>query len=85
MAETKNPKVLSQVDDGEIRLCAALYAVAERQNDEMIKIFLSNFLQLRVSHERKGRKEIIDLAKGIKELPNSRFGRLGQIFGGPNR
>ena len=85
LARTDNPKVLSEIDDKEIRLCASLLTVAERMNDKMISNFVNNFLLLRVSNRRKGRTELLEIARGVKEMPEQRFSRLRNLFGMGNR
>lgn len=86
LAESKNPKALSDLDDSEIRLISALIAVAEHINDQMVKTFIENLLVLKVSHMRKGRREIIDLARGIRDQQQMGWAnRIRGVFGGPGR
>lgn len=88
LAETRSPKLLSEIDDMEIRLCSALYAVSESvamfdvHQEKMILSFLNNFLQLRVSNKRLGRRELLEVAKSAKDIPEQRFSRLRSLFGG---
>jgi 3-polyprenyl-4-hydroxybenzoate decarboxylase len=88
LAETRTPKLLTEVDDEEIRLCAALYATSENlamfdvTQEKMIQSFLLNFLQLRVSNKRLGRRELLEVAKAAKDIPEQRFSRLKSLFGG---
>jgi hypothetical protein len=88
LAESKNPKALSDLDDSEIRLISALIAVAESDDvkDQMLQSFISNLLVLKVSHMRKGRREIIDLARGIRDQQQMGWAnRVRSVFGGPGR
>lgn len=82
LGKTSTPKILSELDDREIRLCAALYAVAEKAKDEMILSFLNNFLLLRVSNRREGRKELLEVAKSSNDREGGKLGRLKSFFGG---
>lgn len=82
LSKTENPKILSEVNDTEIRLAAALYSIAERVKDDMLKNFLDNFLYLRVSNKRKGREELLKIAQSVREMPESRLARLRSFFGG---
>lgn len=87
LAETKNPKLLTELDEYEIKLCAALFSVCEQLKlnnvggDEMLTSFLDNFLKLRVSHRRLGRKELLEIARSAQQAPEQRFSRLRNIFG----
>ena len=91
LGETKNPKLLTELDDYEIKLASALFAVSENVSmhdvaeEEMIKKFLENFLKLRVSHKRQGRRELLEIAKSAREIPEQRFSRLRNIFGLGNK
>ena len=82
LAKTEYPKMLSEVNDSEIRLISALYAVAERTKNVMIINFLLYFLQLRVSHKRKGREEVLKIAQSSKNESDAKFSRLKSIFSG---
>jgi flagellar motor switch protein FliG len=82
LGNTKQPKILSELDDREIRLIASLFAVAEKVNDTMILSFLNNFLLLRVSNKRQGRSELLDVAKSSHEGEASKISRLKSFFGG---
>ena len=84
LANTSEPKLLSEIDDEEIRLVAALSVVSETTDDIMLKNFLSYFLRLRVSKNRQGRKELLDIAKSAHDNQESKFAKLKNIiFGGP--
>ena len=78
-------KILSEVSDNEVRLCSALFVVAEKTNDTMLKNFLSAFLLLRVSKLRQGRKEILDIARASRDQSESRMSRIKSLFMGGQR
>lgn len=82
LAQTKEEKTLTELDDNEIKLCASLYAVADKTHDKMITSFLMNFLRLRVSHKRQGRKELLEVARSGQQREELRSSRLKQFFGG---
>lgn len=81
LAETKQPKVLSEIDDAEVRYTASLFAVALATKNKMLLSFLDNFLLLRVSYRRQGRKEILEIAKAKNQEPEQRLGRIRQFLG----
>lgn len=85
LGETKRPKILSELDDYEIKLCAALYSVSEKTKNKLVSDFLDNFLLLRVSHHRQGRKELLEIAKAGRENSESRMNKLKQMIGMGNR
>lgn len=82
LGRTQYPKVMTELDESEIKLCAALFSVAERTRNTMILSFLENFLLLRVSHKRKGRQELLEIAKSSKESTENRWSKLKNIFTG---
>lgn len=82
LAKTENPKVQSEVNETEIRHCAALFVVAEKMQDTMLTSFLQNFLLLRVSKSRKGRSELLEIARAAREIPDQKMGRLKSLFQG---
>jgi hypothetical protein len=82
LASTKNPKTLTELDDREIKLCAQLYAVANKTRNRMLTIFLWNFLNLRVSYNRKGRSELVDIARSGQMREEQKTGRLRNFLFG---
>lgn len=82
LGNTRSPKILTELDDREIKLAAALYAVSEKTGDTTIISFLTNFLLLRVSNKREGRKELLEVAKSSRSESEGRLGRLRNFFGG---
>jgi hypothetical protein len=80
LAESKNPKLLSELSEHEIKLCAALYVIGNKFNDSMILDFLLNFLNLRVSLKRKGRDELLQIAKSAREYGDHRMSRLRNLL-----
>ena len=81
LANTKNPEVLSDLSDDEIKYIAALSVVAEKTKDDMLTSFINKFLLLRVSRNRKGRLELLKVAQAAREQAQSRFSKLGNILG----
>src|SRR3972149_3623506 len=82
LAKTENPKLLTELSIEEIVSISVLASIAEKTENHMLKDFLNNFMYLKVSHQRKGRKELLDIAKSIREEPEKGFGRIRKLFGG---
>ena len=82
LAQVKDPRVLSEVSEEEIKLCASLYVVAEKMEDKMLASFLLNFLMLRVSKKRKGRDELLQIARSAREATSNAMGRMKALFSG---
>jgi hypothetical protein len=60
LAKTDNPKIMSDIDIREVGLVSALSTIGQVLDYEIINDFVhENFLQLRVSKDRKGRQEIL--------------------------
>ena len=81
LAESRDPMLLSEIDEHEIKACAALLVVAKKCGDHMLKEFVFNYLRLRVSKKRKGRSELLDIARSAKEVPEQRLSGLRKFFG----
>lgn len=82
LGKTDDHKTLTELDDYELKLVAALYAVCEKTKDKMILTFLLNFLRLRVSYKRQGRKELLDVARSSTQREDMKVSRLRQFFSG---
>ena len=63
LAETKEPKLMSELGAEEVKLVSALKTVADEVEAEMLKMFIDNFLQMRVSLKRQGRREILEVSR----------------------
>jgi hypothetical protein len=82
LAGVKEPRTQSEIDEPEIRALASLHVVAEKMNDKMLKSFCNEFLLLRVSKNRKGRGELLDIARASRDIPEQKLGRLRTLFSG---
>jgi hypothetical protein len=81
LARAENKKQLSEVSDYETKALASLYAVAQQTDNRMLKIFLDSMLELRVSHKRKGREELMSVAKATRQQDESAL-RIRKMFSG---
>jgi len=77
--EKKNIKAISELDVTEIPFCAMLYTLSENFPSKTLRDFTTNFLQLRVSKDRKGRMELALIASGAVEEKKRKVG-LADIF-----
>lgn len=82
LARVKDVTVLTDLDDNEIKDVASLMAVADRMDDDMMKKWIHYFLKLRVSKARKGRIELLEIAKASKEAMDKKLSGLNQLLGG---
>ena len=82
LAKSQNIKLMTELSDYQLNLCAMLYSIAEKTKNNMLETLLTNYLQLKVSNKRKGRGELLELAKQSRADRESRFTRLKQMLGG---
>lgn len=76
LARVENPKIMSELSLPEVSLISALQVYGEIYDFEAIKNFTNNFLQHRVSKDRMGRKEILEIASEVRRLPEKMMGGL---------
>jgi len=84
LTQVQRIKLLTELSDEEIRLIASILPICEQFKLDFVKSFVENFMLLRVSLKRKGRQEIVDLARQIPELSEklrSKLGKIGITFG----
>ena len=63
LARTQNLETLSETNIDEVKLVSALSTISKRYNLSMVNDYISNYLKLKVSLHRQGRKEIQEIAK----------------------
>lgn len=81
LAKTDNPKLLTHLSHDEINLIAPLQTVADLRKIKYLQEFTKNFQLFRVSLERLGRREMLDIAGGVKHEPEKIRG-IRKLFGG---
>lgn len=79
LTETKKKKILSELENREIFYLAILYSQSKEFDDDLLEDFLKQFLIFRISKERKGRKEIVEIAKANLKIQSK--GLLRKLFG----
>ncbi|MEM2506256.1 MAG: hypothetical protein QXF61_04350 [Nitrososphaeria archaeon] len=80
-----SPKKLtmqSDVDDEEIPNLCVLYVLDKNFKINVLKEFADNFLELRISRFRLGRREIIGLGTGVAEPERRKLKTLRDLFVG---
>lgn len=78
LASTDNIKLLTRLSKAEILIVSKLYYLVEVLEIDEIETMLDNLIQFKVSEGGKGRKEIVDVLKGMKQ------GQGFNLFGGGN-
>jgi hypothetical protein len=78
LARTENPKLLSDIRIEEVSLLTALHVVGDMLDFKILDTFSENFEMLRVSKDRQGRKELLEIASEIRRQPE-RMGGLGGL------
>jgi len=81
LAKTDNKKMLSEISDYEAKSFASLYSVASRTNNTMLQAFLDHMLELRVSLRRKGREELMSVAKASRTQDDMQL-KIKKMFSG---
>lgn len=80
LTESPDPEILTQLTDIEIKRLAVLSAIADLYHSDVIKKIIEKFIRLRISYNRKGREEIVEIAKKPKiEAPNQGLLRFGRV------
>lgn len=82
LTETKKKKILSELEQKEIFYISILYAQSKEFNDDLLNDFLKQFLILRISKERNGRKEIVEIAKANLKIQSKSL--LKKLLGKKN-
>jgi hypothetical protein len=78
----KKPKILSDLDDEEILNLSLLYSLGDKTKIDSVIAFCDNFLKLRVSRFRLGRREIVFVAGAGNEPDRKRFRTIKDLFSG---
>lgn len=78
----KELKMKSDVDDDEIPNLCVLYVLGEVLGIDVLKNFADNFLKLRVSRFRLGRREIVGIGSGIFEPERKKLRTIKELFMG---
>lgn len=75
-------KIMTELFVDEIPYVAGYLTVAKEYQLDMFKKFILNFLQLRISRERLGRREMVGIAQGVREEKEKAKQGLQSLFAG---
>jgi len=78
LARTERPDLLTELDDNEIRTLTVIETLAEEFNVDLYRKVAKNFKNHRVSLQRKGRAELLTIAKG--PLEETRMSKLKEMI-----
>lgn len=82
--KSENIDLKTDLTDKEITALTRIYYLAMKLNISGLKNLLDKFIRLRVSKDRKGRNEVVEMMKAeaqIRNQPN----QFQQLFGGQNK
>jgi hypothetical protein len=83
MSPTKNNiYTISDITPEEVFGISVLSSFAKKFKSELVQQWIEDFLLLRVSRLRFGRKELLMLGSGMKQTSESKKTTAGDIFGG---
>lgn len=78
----KNIRIMSDLDEEEILNLSLLYTWADMIDSQFLKTFCDNFLQLRVSRMRLGRREIVAIGSNTNNPEKKRIRSIKDMFSG---
>ncbi len=77
-----NIKILTDLDKEEIGRIASIFALADYLEMPELKVLAEEIMFLKISKQRKGRKELLQLAQNIGgNEENMKQGRLSRLLG----
>jgi flagellar motor switch protein FliG len=82
LLHSPNTKILSDLDDEEILNLSLLMMIGNTIKSEVIKGLCENFLQLRVSRYRLGRREMVSVARSSEEPDRKKAKGIKDLFSG---
>lgn len=71
LTESKNPEILTELKDHEVVMLSSLSVVGTKYNSKLIDEWINKFIRFRISLNREGRKEIVDIAKAKNQIMSS--------------
>ena len=81
LAETEDEKILTELKDEHIAKITSLLSVAEKYNIPIYEKICETFMRLKVSKDRKGRKELLEIAKAVRDEELGKMNKLKNLFG----
>jgi hypothetical protein len=80
LAETKDNKILTDLDSRTINELSILLGISEQLGIETYKNICHTYMRLRVSNKRLGRKELLEIAKSVREEEMNKMQRFRNFF-----
>jgi len=81
LAETTDNKILTDLDSRMINSLTILMSISEQFDLETYNTICTTLLRLRVSNKRLGRKELLEIARAVREEPERKLSRLRRFLG----
>lgn len=81
LAETKEEKILTDLDSRTINQLSILVGLAEQLNLKTYDKICKTYMRLRVSNKRLGRKELLEIARAVREEERNKLMRFRNFFG----
>lgn len=63
LLKVTSPEIMTELTEHEVRILASLKTIAEQYDCEVLDALITNYMLLKISFRRQGRKEIIGVAK----------------------
>lgn len=80
LAETKDNKILTDLDSRTINQLSILLGISEQLEINTYENICKTYMRLRVSNKRLGRKELLEIAKAVREEEMNKMQRFRNFF-----
>lgn len=81
LAETKDFRTMSEMDENEIKLVTALDCIGRELGDDLLCDVVEKMARWKVSNVRKGRLELVTLSRSLEESQVTKIDKLKRFFG----
>jgi hypothetical protein len=80
LAETKDNKILTDLDSRTINQLSILVGISDQLDIKTYQNICNTYMRLRVSNKRLGRKELLEIAKAVREEEMNKMQRFRNFF-----
>jgi len=80
LAETKENKILTDLDSRTINQLSILVGLSEQLDIGTYLTICNTYMRLRVSNKRLGRRELLEIAKAVREEEMNKMQRFRNFF-----
>ena len=80
LAETKDNKILTDLDSRTVNQLSILLGISEQLGINTYENICKAYMRLRVSNKRQGRKELLEIAKAVREEELNKMQRFRNFF-----